>query len=202
LGPRQCCGVVVAAACVAVDADDMLPGTLRAARIRIVAVAAGVVERERCEWVLGKGRRCCCCCRERDQHNGIASPVAGVGDADGVVAAYGVAVVFADVGEEGEEGEGGGDNDGDRCCESEQRSIFLSCGRSVGDLGVVVAAAAAAVVVVVVVDVGENVLEGNRVVGTVSGCDDDDDDAAAAAVVVVVVVVVVVERKSGGCWRR
>jgi hypothetical protein len=160
LGLKQS-GVAFVAAGAGADADDMILGTSRAARARTRIV---VVERERCGWVLGKGMRCCCCYHDCDQYNGTASSV--VGDDDG--AAYDVAVVVVGV-ESEDEGEGGSE-DGDGCCYCEpvQKGTFLgycveSEGESEGEseMGVVV--------------VGEDVLEGNQLVGTVS----DDDDVVA-----------------------
>lgn len=125
LGLKQS-GVVFVAAGADADADDMLLGTSRAARTHIVLVlvAVGVVERKRCEWVLGKGMRCCCYYHDCDRYNGTASSVVG---GDGV-AAYDVAVVVAGV-ESEDDGEGGREH-GDGCCcycEQVQKGIFPGC---------------------------------------------------------------------------
>lgn len=154
-------GVVFVAAGAGAGGGDILLGTSRAARTRIVVVAVGVVEKERCGWVLGKGMCCCCCYHGCDRYSGTASSVVG----DDGVAAYDVAVVVGGVESEDEGEEGSEDGDGCCCyCELVQKGIFLGCyveseGESVGvcELGVVV--------------VGEDVLEGNQLVGTVN----DDD---------------------------
>lgn len=177
LGLKQS-GVVFVAAGDAADGDDMVLGTSRAARTRIVVV---VVERERCGWVLGKGMRYCCCYHDCDRYSGTASSVVG----DDGVAAYGVAVVVGGV-ESEDEGEGGSE-DGDGCCcycELEQKGIFLGC--RVESEGESVCVCGMGVVVVV----GEDILEGNRLVGTVS--DDDDGDVVAA-------VAEQRQRRSGEC---